>query len=90
MKAYIIALAALGFSTVAAAAQQEAAGENISRPTIGMGSKTFASCTVDRQKVCANATDYMVKECLVQHWNVISSDCQDGLGHYFDGAAPHR
>ncbi len=100
MKAFIIAAAALVFTGGAVLAQpyQQSSdraaaattGENISRPTVGMGSKTMASCTADKQKVCATATDYMTKECLVKNWDVISSDCQDALGTPFDGAAPHR
>jgi hypothetical protein len=62
------------------------AAGSMSRPAVGMGSKTMASCTADKQKVCANATDYMTKECLVKNWDHISSDCQDALGIPFDGA----
>jgi hypothetical protein len=57
----------------------------MSRPAVGMGSKTMASCTTDKQKVCPEATDYMTKECLVKNWDRISSDCQDALGTPFDG-----
>lgn len=70
----------------AAAATQGA----MSRPAVGMGSKTMESCTADTQKFCATASDYMRKECLVKNWDVITSDCQDALGKPFDGAAPHR
>ena len=99
MKIFIVAaaLALTGAVAMAQSNQQSSdraaaatAGESTSRPAIGMGSKTMASCTVDKQKVCATATDYMTKECLVKNWDVISSDCQDALGKPFDGAAPHR
>jgi hypothetical protein len=64
--------------------------QNISRPAVGMGSKTMASCSDDTQKHCASATDYMRKECLVKNWDLISSSCQDALGKPFDGAARGR
>ncbi len=100
MKAFIIVAAGLAFTSAAAIAQpyqqssdraaSATSGESVLRPAIGMGSKTMASCTADKQKVCATASDYMTKECLVKNWDVISSDCQDALGKPFDGAAPHR
>jgi hypothetical protein len=92
-----MALAGLALAAGAATAQAndqtsdraaKATAGNVSRPAIG--SKTMASCTIDKQKVCAMASDYMAKECLVKNWDVISSDCQDALGKPFDGAAPHR
>ena len=55
------------------------------RPTVGMGSKTMASCTADTQKFCGTSSEYMRKECLVKNWDHISSDCQDALGQPFDG-----
>jgi hypothetical protein len=101
MKALIIAAAGLAFTAGAVMAQQPyqqssdraataTSGENMSRPAVGMGSKTMSSCTADKQKFCASASDYMTKECLVKNWDVIASDCQDALGKPFDGAAPHR
>ncbi len=100
MKIVTIVAVATAFTGVVAMAQSNpqssdraaaaTSGESVSRPAFGMGSKTMASCTVDKQKVCATATDYMTKECLVKNWDVISSDCQDALGKPFDGAAPHR
>ncbi|HVV28018.1 MAG TPA: hypothetical protein VHC40_08635 [Rhizomicrobium sp.] len=88
MNRFIIAVAALALGAGAAMAQQSpAASGGVSRPTIGMGSKTMASCTADKQKFCASASDYMTKECLVKNWDVITSDCQDALGSPFDGAA---
>ncbi|HEY2009969.1 MAG TPA: hypothetical protein VGH23_13330 [Rhizomicrobium sp.] len=86
MKAIVIpALLAIVLPLDAVQAQPSAAA-NMSRPAVGMGSKTMASCTADKQKVCAGATDYMTKECLVKNWDHISSDCQDALGIPFDGA----
>jgi len=99
MKAFIIAMAGLALASGVAIAQPyqqssdraaAATAENVSRPTIGMGSKTMASCTEDKRKFCATASDYMTKECLVKNWTAIANDCQDALGKPFDGAAPHR
>ncbi len=99
MKAFIIVAAMLASAGIAMAqpyqqssdrAASATSGDAMSRPAIGMGSKTMASCTADKQKVCASATDYMTKECLVKNWDAISSDCQDALGKPFDGAEPHR
>ena len=89
MRTAIIAVTALTLATVVALAQGRTIDPNAPRPTIGMGSKTMESCTADKQKVCANATDYMTKECLVKNWDHISSDCQDALGTPFDGVG-HR
>lgn len=99
MKAFITAIAVLALATGASLAQSypqssdraaaATAGE-ISRPAIGMGSKTMASCTEDKRKFCATASDYVTKECLVKSWTAITNDCQDALGKPFDGAAPHR
>lgn len=101
MKTLIIAGAALALTAGVAMAQQPyqqssdraaaaTTSENMSRPAVGMGSKTMASCTADKQKFCATASDYMTKECLVKNWDLIAGDCQDALGKPFDGAAPHR
>lgn len=90
MKTFIMAAMALAFTAGLASAQAPATAQNISRPTVGMGSKTMASCTADRQKFCGAASDYMAKECLVKNWDVITSDCQDALGDYFDGVSPHH
>lgn len=99
MKTFTIVAVALAFTGAAMAQSNQqssdrgaaaTSGQGMSRPAIGMGSKTMASCTADKQKVCASATEYMTKECLVKNWDVISSDCQDALGKPFDGAAPHR
>ena len=101
MKSFITAAAALVFASSLAAAQpyQQSSDRGaastqgdggISRPAIGMGSKTMESCKADTQKFCATASDYIRKECLVKNWDVITSDCQDALGKPFDGVAPHR
>jgi hypothetical protein len=86
MKTAIIAITALALTTAGALAQGRTVDPNAPRPTIGMGSKTMDTCTADKAKVCADATDYMTKECLVKNWDHISSDCQDALGSPFDGA----
>jgi len=86
MRIAIIAATALALTTSVALAQGRTVDPNAPRPTIGMGSKTMDSCTADKEKVCASATDYMTKECLVKNWDHISSDCQDALGRPFDGA----
>jgi hypothetical protein len=101
MKSFVIAMSALVFFSSLAAAQpnQQSSDRgaaatqgdsNMSRPEVGMGSKTMESCRADTQKFCATASDYIRKECLVKNWDVISSDCQDALGKPFDGAAPHH
>ena len=84
MKPAIIAAAFFLFSAVMASAQQ--GDQNMTRPTIGMGSKTMDSCRDDVQKYCSTASDYIRKECLVKNWDHIASDCQDALGKPFDGA----
>lgn len=86
MKAIVIAAALAVVLPFGAVQAQPYEAGGMSRPAIGMGSKTMASCTADQRKVCANATDYMTKECLVKNWDHISSDCQDALGIPFDGA----
>ncbi|HEY4077672.1 MAG TPA: hypothetical protein VGM26_12160 [Rhizomicrobium sp.] len=101
MKSFIIVTAMLAFACGQAVAQpnQQSSdrgaaatqGESaMSRPAVGMGSKTMESCRTDTQKFCATASDYVRKECLVKNWDVITSDCQDALGKPFDGAAPHH
>jgi hypothetical protein len=87
MKVFIFVAAAIALSAGIVMAQSDGGG---ARPAIGMGSKTMESCRADTQKVCANATDYMRKECLVKNWDVISSDCQDALGKPFDGVSGRR
>jgi len=95
MKTSIIAVAVLVFSLGAVQAQPPqqstdsaaAAAGGLSRPTIGMGSKTMDSCALDKQRVCSTATEYMTKECLVKNWDNISSNCQDALGTPFDGVS---
>lgn len=74
---YIAAALALALTTVSSAQQE---GDSPPRPTIGMGSKTMASCTQDMQKYCSTAPNAVLKECLVKNWNHITSDCQDALG----------
>jgi hypothetical protein len=86
MRTVKLAVTALALTTSVALAQGRTVDPNAPRSTIGMGSKTMDSCTIDKQKVCADATDYMLKECLVKNWDHISSDCQDALGTPFDGA----
>ena len=87
MRTAIIAITVLALTTGVSLAQgRRSVDPNAPRPTIGMGSKTMDSCTADKAQVCANATDYMTKECLVKNWDHISSDCQDALGTPFDGA----
>lgn len=81
MKVAIIVAGMLSLTTGLAVAQQSSEP----RPTVGMGSKTMASCTADAQKFCAKSSDYMRKECLVKNWDHIASDCQDALGTPFDG-----
>jgi hypothetical protein len=81
MKLAIMAAAALLLTPELALAQQSSEP----RPTIGMGSKTMASCTADTQKFCSTSSEYMRKECLVKNWDHITSDCQDALGQPFDG-----
>jgi hypothetical protein len=93
MKAVFFALAAtLSVSGVVLAQSNQqtvdraaaaTAGEVV-RTSIGMGSKTMASCTADRRRLCTAASDYMAKECLVKNWTVLSNDCQDALGKPFD------
>lgn len=82
MKPIIIAIAAFGLAAGSASAQQ--GDQAMSRPTVGMGSKTMDSCTQDTAKYCATSSDYVRKECLVRNWDRISSDCQDALGKPFD------
>jgi len=53
----------------------------ISRPKVGIGSKTMDSCNLDTKKFCSSATDRMRKECLVKNWTKISSDCQDAVAN---------
>lgn len=86
MKAFVLAATLAVVLPCGAIQAQPSATGGMSRPAVGMGSKTMASCTADKQKVCPNATDYMTKECLVKNWDRISSDCQDALGTPFDGA----
>lgn len=81
MKLAIMATAMLVFTPGLLLAQQSSEP----RPTIGMGSKTMASCTEDTRKFCASSSEYMRKECLVKNWDHITSDCQDALGKPFDG-----
>jgi len=101
MKSIIIAAVVLAFAPGLASAQSNQQSSDrgaaatqsdsgMSRPAIGMGSKTMESCKADTQKFCATASDLIRKECLVKNWDVITSDCQDALGKPFDGAAPHR
>lgn len=91
MKAFVLVAALAVVLPCGAIQAQPSSGSSaaggLSRPAIGMGSKTMASCTADKQKVCPNATDYMTKECLVKNWDRISSDCQDALGTPFDGVS---
>jgi hypothetical protein len=84
MKAFFITAAALAFTAGMASAQQ--GDQTMSRPAVGMGSKTMDSCREDTAKYCATSSDYVRKECLVKNWDYISSDCQDALGKPFDGA----
>lgn len=44
---------------------------------LGTSDKTANSCGVDIQKYCNSVN--LKQECLVAHWNHISSDCQDAL-----------
>lgn len=81
MKLAIIVAGMLAMTPGLALAQQSSEP----RPTIGMGSKTMASCAADTQKFCARSSDYMRKECLVKNWDHITNDCQDALGQPFDG-----
>jgi predicted nucleic acid binding AN1-type Zn finger protein len=53
----------------------------ISRPSVGIGSKTMDSCKQDTKKFCSSATERMQKECLVKNWMKISSDCQDAVAN---------
>jgi hypothetical protein len=86
MKTAIITVAVLALTSSIAYSQGRSAEADAPRPTIGMGSKTMESCTMDKQKSCSTVPDSILKECLVKNWNTITSDCQDALGKPFDGA----
>ena len=59
MKALVIAAALAIVLPLGCAEAQSAssAAAGMSRPTVGIGSKTMASCTADKQKVCPEASD---------------------------------
>ena len=74
---WIAAALALALTTASSAQQ---VGDGARRPTVGMGSKTMTSCTLDIQKYCSTAPKGVLKECLVKNWDHISNDCQDAVG----------
>lgn len=90
MRTVITAMAALILTASVALAQGRSAENGAGRPAIGIGSKTMNSCTMDKRKYCASASDYILKECLVKNWNHISSDCQDALATPVDRITPSR
>jgi len=46
-------------------------------PPQGINGRTMEYCKADISKYCERAN--LMQECLVAHWNKISSDCQDAL-----------
>ena len=82
----ITLILAASASIVLAQGRRGAAPTDAPRPTVGIGSKTMESCRQDIQRYCATASAYIQKECLVQNWNNISSDCQDAVATPSRGA----
>lgn len=84
MRIAMIAAAALVLTGTAALAQ----GQSTSRPAVGIGSKTMASCSADQKKFCSSTPEAVMKECLVKNWTRIASDCQDALATPVDRINP--
>lgn len=84
MRIALIAAVALVLTGAAALAQEQ----NTSRPAVGIGSKTMASCSMDQKKFCASTPEAVMKECLVRNWTRIASDCQDALATPVDRVNP--
>jgi hypothetical protein len=78
MRKSICIAAALALALTTASSAQRA-GDSAPRPTVGVGSKTMTSCTLDIPKYCSTAPKAILKECLVKNWDHISNDCQDAL-----------
>jgi hypothetical protein len=86
MRLAVIAATALVLTGTVALAQNQ----STSRPAIGIGSKTMASCTNDQKKFCAGTPEAVMKECLVKNWTRIASDCQDALATPVNRINPRR